>query len=150
MKENLIISIFGRHRIMAFANRSFSIGTFSLWIFFMAAPTPENKKSLTFLQLGRKSNPRPSDSDQTSCCCCCPWMHQLEISRRKFFSPKKPVVVSGDLTFSMRWLQLTSASNATNVTDAPVVVVTIFVYSCNNLVGLCSCLVTKFCPILPR
>ena len=57
-----------------------------------------------------------------------------KISRRTFFSPKKPIVVSGDLTFSMKWLQLTSASNASNVTDdAPVVVVTIFVYSCNNL-----------------
>ena len=29
MKENLIISIFGRHGIMAFANKSFSIGIFS-------------------------------------------------------------------------------------------------------------------------
>ena len=57
-------------------------------------------------------------------------------SRRHFFSPKKPVVVSGDVTFSMKWMQLHSAANATELAGSPVVIVTIFVYSCNNLVNV--------------
>lgn len=50
-------------------------------------------------------------------------------------NPKKPTVVSGEVTFSMRWMPLVAA-NGSVVTTAPVIVLTIFVYSCNNLVEM--------------